>query len=258
MACLPYVIVMLNRDALFSHKTFQTAEQIEKDYLQHLVLKGLSEKIGSGVVFKGGTALQKIYGLDRFSEDLDFSIGAGDAMVEVDDGIDNASNFCEIVNNVDEDRTTARGLATFRLMVRGPATIQSIRVDVVEEQTVIKTRAHIVKPVYGDPQPYILHVMDEREILAEKVRAIVSRNATKARDLYDLHFLLSKGIGVDPGLIALKFKFIKRRFSVKEFGESVDNIQPVWDSIGAYVRSPPSYSDVKRDVMEKFASMIWI
>ncbi len=47
---------------------------VEKDTIQSMVLKKLSEsKIP--FVFKGGTSLSKVFGLiDRFSEDIDLSL----------------------------------------------------------------------------------------------------------------------------------------------------------------------------------------
>ena len=48
--------------------------QAEKDYLQHLFLRELYSTVGTELVFKGGTALQKAYGLHRFSRDLDFNL----------------------------------------------------------------------------------------------------------------------------------------------------------------------------------------
>ena len=47
--------------------------QKEKDYVQHWILSFLS-RAGFGGVFKGGTCLQKAFGLPRYSEDLDFTI----------------------------------------------------------------------------------------------------------------------------------------------------------------------------------------
>ena len=46
----------------------------EKDYLLDLLLFLISRNTKDELVFKGGTCLSKIYGLDRFSEDLDFTI----------------------------------------------------------------------------------------------------------------------------------------------------------------------------------------
>lgn len=50
--------------------------QAEKDYVQHVFLAALYSVSATEFVFKGGTALQKAYGLDRFSEDLDFTASA--------------------------------------------------------------------------------------------------------------------------------------------------------------------------------------
>ncbi|MBM3303587.1 MAG: nucleotidyl transferase AbiEii/AbiGii toxin family protein [Candidatus Aenigmarchaeota archaeon] len=54
-------------------KGLKNREHIEKDYFQDLFLYHLCRKTNA-LVFKGGTALYKIYSLQRFSEDLDFSL----------------------------------------------------------------------------------------------------------------------------------------------------------------------------------------
>jgi len=54
-------------------KGLTNREHIEKDYLQDLLLFRLYQKTNA-FVFNGGTCLYKIYGLPRFSEDLDFSL----------------------------------------------------------------------------------------------------------------------------------------------------------------------------------------
>ena len=46
----------------------------ERDYLLDVCLHAVSRYRGA-LVFKGGTALHKFHGLDRFSEDLDFVLG---------------------------------------------------------------------------------------------------------------------------------------------------------------------------------------
>lgn len=52
-------------------------QQIEKDYVLSWILLGVAhhEQLREVMVFKGGTALKKIYFEDyRFSEDLDFTL----------------------------------------------------------------------------------------------------------------------------------------------------------------------------------------
>lgn len=52
----------------------RTAQMVEKDTIQSMVLLKLS-KSEVPFVFKGGTSLSKAYGLiDRFSEDIDLSM----------------------------------------------------------------------------------------------------------------------------------------------------------------------------------------
>jgi len=43
--------------------------------------------------------------------------------------------------------------------------------------------------------PFFVIVMNKDEILAEKIRTFITRN--RARDIYDLWFLLQRGAGLD-------------------------------------------------------------
>src|ERR1700719_69462 len=63
---------MLKRYACKSRKDYQNAL---KEIIQEIALLGLwRSKFFEKAVFYGGTALRILYGLDRFSEDLDFSL----------------------------------------------------------------------------------------------------------------------------------------------------------------------------------------
>jgi len=48
--------------------------QSEKEYFQNIVLFIIYERVGREMVFKGGTAMNRCYNLNRFSEDLDFTV----------------------------------------------------------------------------------------------------------------------------------------------------------------------------------------
>lgn len=57
------------------NKFFATAENALKQVAQNIVLCGLSRTdFFNHAAFYGGTALRIFYGLDRFSEDMDFSL----------------------------------------------------------------------------------------------------------------------------------------------------------------------------------------
>ena len=49
-------------------------KNIETDYLLEVLLFVIYREIGRQLVFKGGTALYKFYSLNRFSQDLDFTL----------------------------------------------------------------------------------------------------------------------------------------------------------------------------------------
>jgi predicted nucleotidyltransferase component of viral defense system len=51
-----------------------TAENVVREYFQHLFLSAIYRKKGSEkLLFKGGTALRIVWHSPRFSEDLDFT-----------------------------------------------------------------------------------------------------------------------------------------------------------------------------------------
>ncbi len=51
----------------------------------------------------------------------------------------------------------------------------------------------------------------------------------RARDLYDLYFLIRKKIDVDVDLIDKKLSYYNRRFSMKEFFESIEKKEKIWN-----------------------------
>jgi predicted nucleotidyltransferase component of viral defense system len=57
--------------------------QAEKDYFQQIFLSILYGRFGKELIFKGGTALNKAYGLDCFSEDLDFTLSKEEKIREI-------------------------------------------------------------------------------------------------------------------------------------------------------------------------------
>ncbi len=242
---------MIDRNALLLYRLFPTEEQTEKDYLQHIVLKAVYENSSDSVVFKGGTALQKVYGLNRFSEDLDFTLNA-DAMGEIDDGLEGLDRYCDVINDVYEDRIVSGGVTSFLVRLRGPISIESITIDIVREHTLLPPKTELVRPVYGDPQPYMVSVMDEREMTTEKVRAILNRKVKRARDLYDLSFLLDRGGTVDPIMVHEKLKMIGIKFSYKEFSASVNGLESTWEDLGRYMEMVPPFRGVADRVLGKF------
>jgi len=86
------------------------------------------------------------------------------------------------------------------------------------------------------------------EILAEKVRALTWRG--KARDLYDLWFLLKKGIKIDLDLVNEKLSYYKKEFDLKEFMENIRRTRAVWkqELKPVIVGSLPDFETVEKDL----------
>ena len=167
--------------------------QTETDYLQHLFLIFLSRYSANAVVFKGGTALQKAYGLNRFSIDLDFAQNQEDKLPEIMARIGKGITEFGYAAKLEEIKAIGK---TFILKINGPLyanvdrSVCSLKIEISKrEEIILKPKLKTITPTYPDLQPYTMLIMDEEEILAEKVRAIMTRN--KPRDIFDLNFAMA-------------------------------------------------------------------
>jgi predicted nucleotidyltransferase component of viral defense system len=206
--------------------------QIEKDYMQHLFLLNLYKKIKDELVFKGGTALQKNYGLNRFSEDLDFTMMTKINLDSVLKSVTtNMSAFgCETSEKkIKKDESGSNYL----IKIKGPLydgneiSHTYIRLDISEREDVLTPiETNTIAPIYRDLPPYTASVMSPSEIMAEKIRAILTRNS--ARDIYDLWFLARKKTKVSISLINSKLKYYKKTFDLDDFKKATENKKRIW------------------------------
>jgi len=115
---------MLNRNELsrYSKVTGYSLRQAELDYMHHHILSLLGRSIKNDWVFKGGTCLQKVLSLDRFSEDLDFTIlGQPDIERTIDKLVDNLEvlGMPGAVKRSRPSKGSSEG--TFRVLLEGPS-----------------------------------------------------------------------------------------------------------------------------------------
>ncbi len=115
---------------------------VEKDYIQHIVLSSLSRKWSGHLVFKGGTALQKIGLVNRFSEDLDFTekkvLSPNKLADTVVKSIESYNYPVEVDEYSDEEITSG-----FRLKVQGPLYrnnrgVCSVRLQISRREEILK------------------------------------------------------------------------------------------------------------------------
>ena len=108
--------------------------------------------------------------------------------------------------------------------------------------------------VYG--KLVTVSVMDESEILAEKVNAIMNPQRDQPRDLYDLRFLLEKKTHIDFHMIYLKSNstiFGKApKYSLKMFEERIDFLGKKWRELKLYLKELPDFAETKEYVLGVF------
>ena len=249
---------MISREELarVAREMGYTLYQAEKDYLQHCFLASLYKVSANEFVFKGGTSLQKAYGLDRYSEDLDFT--CQDAGKPLDGLLEKAvaetSKYAETW--LGKTQRTEDVSETARLKARGPLykkekehSVQTIVLEFsLREKAILPGRARKITPPYGDFKPYVALCMDLEEVLAEKVRCILTRE--KPRDVYDASFLFAKKAALNPGYIDRKLAYYGKKFDMEEFREAVMRKENGWQrELGNLMKTPPDFKELAEGVI---------
>jgi len=227
----------------------------EKDYIIEIILLSISRNTKDELVFKGGTCLNKFYKIDRFSEDLDFTLKKGlntDALIKkiITDlilfGVES-----EIKNRKKILDSLMITIRTKGPLYRGTSqSLSSIRID-INLRSSVDTDPMVVKytSLYSDIPSFSLFIMQEKEILAEKIRAIMTR--TKARDVYDLWFLLRKNVKINKDLTNEKLKFYNKTFDKKLLISNIKVIGNVWNSeLKPLVNFIPDFKTVFKQIQE--------
>lgn len=190
---------------------------VEKDYALSYILAGIAnqEELSHSLIFKGGTALKKMFFGDyRFSVDLDFSTLNAPKNASLETALQAATNISnkllfnyghfEIqLKRFPEREPHPTGQEAFNINVKFPwhrSALCTIKVEITHDEPII------ISPEYKP----ILHGYDEKldcavatyhieEIIAEKLRALLQThkklitrgwNRPRARDYYDLWSIL--------------------------------------------------------------------
>jgi hypothetical protein len=228
----------------------------EKDYIIDIVLLSISRNTKDELVFKGGTCLNKFYKLDRFSEDLDFTLKDGlNTDILIKKIITDLISFgmeSEIKNRKKILDSLMITIRTKGPLYRGTSqSLSNIRID-INLRSSVDTDPMVLKytSLYPDMPPFSLFIMQEKEILAEKIRAIMTRS--KARDVYDLWFLLKRGVVFDKDLANKKLKFYNKNFDKKLLISNIKAIGGVWETeLKPLVTFIPDFKTVYKQIEEQ-------
>jgi hypothetical protein len=186
---------------------------LAREYLQARIL-GALQRAGAMVplAFHGGTALRFLYGIPRYSEDLDFAL----------EGAKEQYDFRRYLRAVRAEFGAEGYVVTLKVsdrktvhsaFVRFPGLLYELGLSPHREQalavkievdtnppagaglTTTMVRRHVVLQ---------LHHHDRASLLAGKIHAVLQRPYTKGRDLYDLLWYLSDPNWPPPNLTLLQ------------------------------------------------------
>ena len=237
--------------------------QEEKTYIQVLILRSIYLRVARDLVFKGGTALYLFNGLNRFSEDLDFTIAKLNGIDEV---INETLKDLQIigVRGIVKHVSNMRDSISFKFSCEGPlyttdASKVTVRVEIsTREKTLLDPDLLTFDPIYQDVLPFTCTVMNRREIQSEKVRAILTRN--KARDLYDLWFLFKRSNGefCNLEMINSKLSYYSREYQQPDFIEAMEDKRSSWLSElnPVIIGKIPDFDTLVGEVTEFMSSIV--
>lgn len=160
----------------------------EKDYFLTLVSKIINEsELGKKLVFKGGTAIHHCYLPQlRFSEDLDFSSATQDITVDEVQAVFAPYDFLEVKDTYKSKATIKIQRLKYSGVLDQPNSLK-VEIDFIQN-IVLPARTLPYNNVWG--VDVSVSVMDEREICAEKIRAMSDR--ARFRDFFDFYLLMEK------------------------------------------------------------------
>lgn len=247
---------MITKEELFeiARKNRLKPFQQEKHYIQNIVLSGIYSELADELVFKGGTALFFFCGLNRFSEDLDFTKLRDFDVEKVKGAVKDKFELLNVRNKI-KDVKTAAG-KKIKITAEGPLYRGGLSECVVDldisdrNDLVLDAEIRELIPVYNDLRPLTVPMMRAEEILAEKVRAVIKRD--KARDIYDLWFLLGKGAGFDRNLVNKKMEYYGELFNLDEFKSCVMQGEKRWNSdLKGLLPAVPPFAEVSKFILSK-------
>ncbi|MDP2922218.1 MAG: nucleotidyl transferase AbiEii/AbiGii toxin family protein [Candidatus Omnitrophota bacterium] len=231
----------------------------EKDYLQDLMLFSLYSKIGKELIFKGGTCLYKIYKLNRFSEDLDFTLVKKIDLNKLSDKIILDFSLLNIkckIKEIIEHKTEIN----IRFLFNGPLykgnkeTQCFIPLNLsLKEKVILEPKRETIIPLYKEIPSFELFVMQEQEILSEKIRAVMTRD--KPRDVYDSWFLLTKKkVEPDFKLINKKLELYSLKFDLNHFKKAVNRKKGLWDTDlkNLIIGELPDFDKTQAEILNRF------
>lgn len=199
-----------------------------RDLMQKICLLGLWRgKFFEHAAFYGGTALRMMYGLDRFSEDLDFSLLKPNPDFQLKNYLDFVQNELRAWNisaqvNLSEKSHSKIESAFIKANTLKTLLNMKIPRDVInrlhkDEISKVKFEIDPYPPCSFDtefkfvlePIPFSVCTMSPSDLFAGKMHAVLARNwknRIKGRDWYDLIWFVSNNISLNLSHLEARLK----------------------------------------------------
>lgn len=190
-----------------------------RELLQKIILNGLSRgQFFKKAAFHGGTALRILYGIGRYSEDLDFSLFEPDPDFKLSRYLSYAENeVCSygltVTTKVRDVTVGSIRTGDMRCNMREilfnigfpnnlvesmhPDAVVRVKIDVNTEPP---EGARYDKFSMNDPLNYYLCALDRESMFAGKIGAVIARrwgHRVKGRDLFDYLWYLDNGTEIN-------------------------------------------------------------
>lgn len=195
----------------------QDEENALKEIIQEIALFSLSRKnFFKEAAFMGGTALRILYGLPRFSEDLDFSALSSSMNFQwspfLKEVVGELSDYGLEISVIDRSQTSSAIKKAFikdnsfgkQLNLKYPRSksdqpLAKIRFEI---DTNPPLNGLLESKVVTFPLPFSIVCFDLPTLFAGKINALLTRSFTKGRDWFD--FIWYKSQNIEPNLAYLQ------------------------------------------------------
>lgn len=249
----------------YQPKNNEEKRNVVKEVMQEITLCALSKAGFFDVAaFYGGTALRIFYGLDRFSEDLDFSLMTKNQDFDLSTYVPTLKLLVQSFGlNVDvEIKHKTLDSAIQSAFLKGDTIEQFLLfypndlVTGINKNEKVKIKFEIDTMPAGLatyetkyrllPMPYSIKLYDEASLFSGKLHAVICRSwksRVKGRDLYDYVFYLTRNTRFN--LEHLREKLMESHIISKEDKFDVDFVKTLlivrFDEI--------DFNDAKKDVL---------
>lgn len=235
-----------------------------REIMQEVALAGLSRTdFFEKAAFYGGTALRIFYGLDRFSEDLDFSLLEKNPDFSLEPYFESIVNEFESIGmqvSIREKEKTQKSNIDSAFLKSETVWKELVLESIVKQAGIKETNKTIKIKIEVDRNPplgfeteeklltrpfsFYVKCFDRPSLFAGKMHALLYRkwiNRVKGRDWYDLEWYIKKGIPLDTS------HFMQRAKDTGDWNKEEITENDVLDLLREKFKTS-SFENIKEDV----------